>query len=283
MKRQNRVVYYRDPLRDDFADTHIQTEPIPPEYPFVRTSPLYRIAAFLLYYPVAIPLVWLITKVYLGLRIRGRRHLRGLRGGVYLYGNHTQPLDAFLGPLVAFPRRAYVICNPDAVSIPGLRTVVQMLGGIPIPETRAAMPGFLQALRRRVEQGAAVTIFPEAHIWPFCTGIRPFPDVSFRYPAEEGRPAVAMVATYRRRRGLFFWCRRPGMTLTVSEPFYPDPALPRREARQKLRDQVYAFMRRYADAPDSVSYVRYVQIPAEEETAGGEVCRADGQGVPAVE
>mgnify|MGYP004708579277 FL=1 len=92
--------------------------------------------------------------------------------------------------------------------------------------------------------------------------VTPFTDVSFRYPAEDGHPAAAMAATYRRRRGLFFWCRRPGMTLTVSAPFFRDPALTRREARKALRDQVYTFMRRTADAPGNVCYIRY--LPMEE-------------------
>ena len=262
MKQNSRVVYYRDPLHDDFAGTHIQAEPIPPDYPFADTSLIFRIASFLLYYVIAIPVVYVISKLWLGLRIRGRRNLRAARGGLYLYGNHTRPLDAFLGPLVAFPRRAYIICSADTVSIPGLRTIVRMLGAIPIPESRAAMPGFLRAMSLRIAQGAVVTIFPEAHIWPFYTGIRLFTDVSFRYPAEDGHPAAAMAATYRRRRGLFFWCRRPGMTLTVSAPFFRDPALTRREARKALRDQVYTFMRRTADAPGNVCYIRY--LPMEE-------------------
>ncbi len=72
--------------------------------------------------------------------------------------------------------------------------------------------------------GACIGIFPEAHIWPFYTGVRPFVGTSFRYPVKLHAPVVAMAVTYRKRRGLFCWVKRPpGMTVTFSAPMYPRP------------------------------------------------------------
>ena len=66
-----------------------------------------------------------------------------------------------------------------------------------------------------------LAIFPEAHIWPFYTGIRPFSATSFRYPEKLNAPVVAMVTTYRKAARSVSLFRRPGMTVTLSEPFYP--------------------------------------------------------------
>ena len=70
-------------------------------------------------------------------------------------------------------------------------------------------------------------------------------------------PAVAFVTTYRKRK--FFPDRPPRLTVTVSEPFWPDASLSRAAARQNLRDQVYGFMCAEAARPDNYAYYRYVQ------------------------
>lgn len=258
------IRYYTDPLRDDFAPNRIRKRPVEADFPFVHQNPLWRAAAALIYYLIACPLVWLIAKLYLGLRIENRRALRRAGPqGVFLYGNHTRALDAFVPVLAAFPRRAYIVANADAVSIPGIRWLVMMLGGLPLPTKISGMPAFLRAVQTRCAQKACVAIYPEAHIWSFCTQIRPFTAASFAYPVRAGLPAVAMVTTYRKRRGLFFWVKTPAMTVTLSDPFYPDKTLPPKQAQQQLRDQVYHFMTRVSAERENVAYIRYQPRPAE--------------------
>lgn len=256
---QNKTIYYSDPLHDDFARTKIKTVVVDKTFPFLTDNVLYRTVAFLLYYLIAAPIVWLVAKLYLGLRFENRRALRRVKGSFFLYGNHTRSLDAFVPPLAAFPRKAYTVANPDAVSLPFLRHVVLMLGGTPIPTTLSAMPLFLKTLQRRSDDGNCIAIYPEAHIWPFYTGIRPFPDNSFRYPAMMNRPVFAMVTTYRKRRGLMAWCKRPAMTVTLSDPIYPDPSLPRRQAQAQLCRQVYEFMLQTSRNRENIAYYHYVQ------------------------
>lgn len=260
--KAERVIYYSDPLHDDFAGTKINTCTLGEDFPLVRRGPVWRILAFVVYYLIAIPLVWLMAKLFLGLKFENRRVLRQLRGtAFFLYGNHTQVLDAYVPPLAAFPKRAYTVAGPDAVSIPGIRRLVMLLGALPIPTERSAMRGFLEAVSIRCREKACVAVYPEAHIWPYYTGIRPFPDTSFHYPVKENVPAVAMVTTYRKRRGLFRLCKRPGMTVTFSQPMYPDQALHPRKAQTELRDRVFAFMAGTATERNQVQYIRYEPIP----------------------
>jgi 1-acyl-sn-glycerol-3-phosphate acyltransferase len=253
-----RTLYYSDELHDDFARTNIKAREIGPDYPYVHKNILWRIGAFLLYYVLAVPLAFLISKVYLGLKFENRQVLRQLHHtGYFLYGNHTHMLDAFLPILVSFPKRAYVVTSPDAVSLPCLSNVVQMLGALPIPTKFSGMRGFLCAIRQRYAQGTSITIFPEAHIWPYYTGIRPFPDTSFRYPVGLGAPVVAMAVTYRKRRGLFLLSQRPGTTVTLSEPMYPKTGLRPKEAQAELRDRVYQFLIDTSQGRENVTYIAY--------------------------
>lgn len=257
-----KTVYYQDPLTDDFATLNIRTKDVTAAFPFLRDSRLWKLGAAFLYYVIAVPVIFVISKVYLGLRFENRKVLRQLRDtGYFLYGNHTRALDAFLPALSAFPKKAYVVASPDAVSLPGLKNLVLMLGVIPIPSHFSAMRQFIKAVSRRCRDGNCVAIFPEAHIWPFCTQIRPFPDTSFRYPIRENVPAVAMVTTYRRRKGLFRVLRRPGMTVTFSEPMYPREELTPKGAQEELRNRVYDFMVATAQTKENVTYIHYEPAP----------------------
>lgn len=268
-KKAERVVYYRDALRDDFAGTNIDTCRVGADFPFAHGW-LWNAVGTALYYVVAAPLVFLISWLYLGLKFENRRALRGLRrSGYFLYGNHTRNLDAFLPAVAAFPKRAYIITGPDAVSLPLLRNVVMMLGAIPIPTEFSAMRKFLTAVTERFRQRHCVAVFPEAHVWPFYTGIRPFPDTSFGYPAKENAPSIVMVTTYRRRRGLFRFAKKPGMTVTFSDPIYPDPALPPRQAQKELRDRAHAFMLAVSSGRENVEYIRYIQTTGDASVSAG--------------
>ena len=197
-----------------------------------------------------------------GLRIENRKALRALPGGYFLYGNHTNTLaDAFIPTLLAFPRRANIITSADTVSIPGVRNIVQMLGAIPLANTIEGTRQFLAAMHRRLERGQAVMIYPEAHIWPYYNGIRPFPDTSFAYPVREQLPVVAAAVVYRQRKLLR--ALPPRITVVVSDPFYPDPALPPRSARRDLHKKVYTFLCDTVSARRSYAHIEY--LPAQDQ------------------
>lgn len=260
-----RIRYYSDPVHDDYAGTNIDTHHVGEEFRYVRKSILWEFVAFIVYYIIAFPLVYLMAKIGLGVKFENRKVLRKLKGtGYFLYGNHTQVLDAYIPPLAAFPKRAYIIAGPDAVSIPGLSHIVMMLGALPIPTGTHAMRNFLKAIKTRCRQKACIAVYPEAHIWPYYTGIRPFPDTSFHYATKLNAPAVAMVTTYRKRKGLFALSKRPGMTVTFSEPMYPDETLAPREAQKELRDRVYNFMKEVSEGREQVEYIQYIYQPKEE-------------------
>ena len=263
--KPEKIIYYSDPLNDDFAGTSIKRKEVGSGFPYVHRSALWRFFSFILYYLIAVPIVFAISKLYLGLKFENRKVLKKVRkSGYYLYGNHTRDLDAFVPSMAAFPKKAYIVSNPDAVSIPFLYNVVQMLGAIPIPTERSGMKDFSDAVYSRIREKKCVAIYPEGHVWPFYTGIRPFTSVSFHYPAEDGAPVVAMVTTYRRRSGLFSFLKRPGMTVTFSEPMYADGSLTRKNAQNDLRDRVYEFMVKTSSSAENVEYIRYIRKNGEE-------------------
>ncbi len=87
-------------------------------------------------------------RLFYGVRIENRRALQKIKGGFFLYGNHTQhACDAFIPTLVTFPKRAYIVTSTDAVAIPVVKILVRMLGGIPLPTERKGMIPFFGATK----------------------------------------------------------------------------------------------------------------------------------------
>lgn len=256
---------YHDELSDDFAGTHIDTKKIPSDYCYLHKSVSFRFWSFLLYYCIALPILLLIGKIHFGIRVRGRKNIRCLKTGYFVYGNHTQAADSWIGHVfLCRPRRTYIIANPDAVSIPFVRHLTVALGALPLPSELKGYENFLHCLDTLMKEKKAVVIYPEAHIWPYYTGIREYPATSFIYPARFHVPAVPVVTTYRLPKGPFKDYRKPRLTIHIGKPLYPDMNLTDKENARVMCDASIAFMKRFAQDPDNVPYNHYVKEPLPE-------------------
>ena len=233
-----RTYYYSDELNDDFAGTDIKAAALPEDYRYVRFDGAFRAARFLVYKLFATPVIIAGSAVLA--RVKNGRVLKGYKkGGAFLYGNHTAYVsDAAAPTRIAFPRTADVVVNPDAVSIGcGVGGLVRLLGGVPVPDSLHGLKNFSADIERAAKAGHWIAIYPEAHIWPYYTGIRPFGAASFKYPARCGVPAFAFTATYKKRR--FF--KRPRRVIYIDGPFFGEGETVKRRA-ESLRAQVYAAM-----------------------------------------
>lgn len=240
MQQPKQVVYYKDEQRDDFAGFHKTAIEIPADFKFIHKNPVWRMLSFIVYRLIMTPFVFFYCKCKYRFKIVNRTSKAPKKEtGCFLYANHTlADGDAFLPTLLMFPKRVYPIVNPENISTKGAKNFVLMNGAIPIPQSASAFRGFLNAVEKRILQGHCVAVYPEAHIWPYYTGIRPFSAKAFKYPVKYGAPVYVSTTTFRENpRG-----GHPWVTAYLEGPFYPDPALPARAAAQQLRDTVYAAM-----------------------------------------
>ena len=214
-----KTFYYVDELRDDFAGTDINTKKISGGYQYLTRNPVRKAFAWFLHHIIATPIVFLYNQIGHGERIIGRKKLKPYRKtGYFMYGNHTRTAgDGYEPSLASFPRKAYIIAGPDAVSIPGVRRIVQDLGAIPLPSDTASARNFHEALRELSEKGFPVAIYPEAHIWPYYTKIRPFVDTSFAYPVTLNAPVFCFVNTYHKTKIR----KTPKLITYIEGPFFP--------------------------------------------------------------
>ncbi|MDR0285717.1 MAG: 1-acyl-sn-glycerol-3-phosphate acyltransferase [Propionibacteriaceae bacterium] len=248
------TIHVVDPAHDDFGTTsqHVTERVVDATYPYEH--PLWWRVLSALFYYVILPLpAWVIGRVY-GLRIVNRSALRRA-GGCFVYANHTHWVDVIIPYLLAFPKRAFLVTGPVAVSVPVVRRIVPLAGGVPLNTTVAGKARFRDALERAVARGHTVTVFPEAHEWPYYNGIRDFSPHSFTYPVRAGRPVVAAVVTYRARR--LFTSRPPHLTVTLSEPVWPGEWAGTADPKTVLRDKARGFMVDTVRERGSAEWVRY--------------------------
>ena len=257
---KRKVIYYRDEMNDEFSTAEITAKSIDGTYVYCHDAVIKKFTRFFWYRVVATPIAWGYTKLKFHHKVVGREKLKvGRRQGYFLYGNHTQDIgDAAIPSMLTFPKGAYVIVHPNNVSMPYLGRVTPSLGALPLPDDMKAYRNFLAAIERRVKEGNAVVIYPEAHIWPYYTGIRPFKADAFYYPIKHGVPTFCFTNTYVKRR----WSKKPNIVTYIDGPFYPDQTLPPRDQKQDLRDRVYAQMCERAKN-STVTVIQYIKEEAE--------------------
>ena len=239
-QKEPKIIYYGDELHDDFAGITRNTITIDASFPLLHKSSIWNAAAFLVYRVIMTPFAFFYSKLKFGLRIVNKKTLHEVKKqGLFLYGNHTLMAgDAFIPNLISFPRRTHVVVNADNLSQKGTRTWIQMSGALPLPTELSGMRPFLTAMETRIKQGDCVQIYPEAHVWPYYTGIRPFGEAAFRYPVRFDAPVFCTTTTFQKRK----WRKTPRVTVFVDGPFYPDPSLRPRDREKDLRDRVYETM-----------------------------------------
>ena len=100
-----------------------------------------------------------------------------------------------------------------------------------------------------------VTIYPEAHIWPYYTKIREFSEGSFIYPVKFNAPVFAVTNCYKKR----LIGKKPRIVSYVDGPFYPSKDLSRKEAMIELKDKVYNAMVERSEKESNYEYITYIK------------------------
>lgn len=251
-----KTIYYVDELHDDFSATkELDEKSIDARYNYFRLNNIFiRLWANFLYYIIVKPLVFLAMKIYFRYKVVNKKALKkkGKRG-FFIYGNHTNYLpDAAMNSLV-HARRNYVIVGSQTVNIRGIGALVQDLGAIPLGSTLEAKAHFFECINKKLKEKASITIYPEAHIWPYYTKVRPFVKDSFIYPVDDNIPVFSGTTCYQKRKHHV----RPRIIYVIDGPFYPDPTLTKAENAQKLRDEVYNAMNNATKKYSTYEYYHY--------------------------
>ena len=233
---ENKIIYYEDELNDEFSEAKIIPRKIDENYKYFHKNPFWNFCSFIMQNFVSMPIKCLDLKFKFRHKYVGKEKLKQCKKtGYFIYANHTQAFeDTFIPSVANYPKRNFLIVNPENVSMKGMKTLVEMLGAIPIPDTKEAMKNFLDFIGYRISKKSSITIYPEAHIWPYYTKIRPFKSVSFKYPVKLNVPVFCITNTYQKRRK-----DKVKIVSYVDGPFYKNDDLNPKEAQEDLRNRIY--------------------------------------------
>jgi 1-acyl-sn-glycerol-3-phosphate acyltransferase len=255
-KKEQPVIYYTDELNDEFAGDSLKARKIDENYSYDGNPIIRAIARFFWYRIIFLPGAALYLKFCYHHKIVNKKVIKAAKNKpVFLFGNHTHAMaDPYIPTLVVFPKSNYVIVHANNVSIPVLGKINPCLGAIPLPDNIAATRNFLKCIENKIQKNRSVTIYPEAHIWPYYTKIRPFVDSSFRYPVQYNTPVFCFTNTYQKK----LFSKKPKIVTYIDGPFYPDQSLSAKEQRTKLRNQVYEAMVERSKL-NTVELIKYIK------------------------
>ncbi len=118
------------------------------------------------------------------------------------------------------------------------------------------MKNFLNEIEKKINKNYSITIYPEAHIWPYYTKIRPFKAVSFKYPVKLNKPSFCITNTYQA-----YGKNNDKIKIVsyIDGPFFPNDKLSPKEAQQDLRDTIYNCMVNRSKN-SNIEYIKYEKI-----------------------
>ena len=247
-------VRYYTSFNQDFEETRNQDAKIPQNYKWIHHNLFYRLFAVILYILVLI-MDFVYMKFVAHISVKNRRLLKNARknGGYYLFSNHTILFGDVVNPFcVNFPTHPYIICSSSNLGIPVAGKMLPMAGAIPVPDNLHDMAKFDQTVATRLKQGKAIVTYPEGHLWPYYTKIRPFAPAAFHLPVKYQAPVYTATTTYQKSR----FHKKPKITIYIDGPFEIDSNLSKKQAQEKLHQDVQKTMSERAEL-SNYEYIIY--------------------------
>lgn len=235
-----KVIYYHDELNDEFSGIKRNKAILKENFKYIHDGIFYKIGEFFVYWIVMKPIAFIYMKLKYHLKIENKKILKSYKKkGYFMFGNHTNiPGDAYIPNLLNYKKKVSVIVNSENLAVKGTKTFMKMVGALPIPDDFKLMRKFIDAVEKKSVNGNCIVIYPEAHVWPFYTKIRPFKSTSFRYPVQFDDPVFCFTTTYqKRKRG-----NKPNITVFIDGPFFTNNQLDIAKRKDDLRNKVYDSM-----------------------------------------
>ena len=236
--KEEKVNYYSDELNDEFSTAKIVPRVIDENYKYKRGK-IWNFFSVLFQNVISMPIKVGYAKFKFRIKYVWKEKLKEYKkSGYFVYANHTQVFaDTFIPSIPIFPKRNFLIVNPENISVKPFGWVVELLGAIPVPGNKTAMKNFLNSIEEKIQKKYSVTIYPEAHIWPYYTKIRPFKSVSFKYPVDLNVPVFCITNTYQKRKN-----NKVQIVSYIDGPFFQNKEIDVKQRKQELRDRVYECM-----------------------------------------
>ena len=256
--KKTKTIYWKDELHDDFDEVGLERPNVPFNYHYIRKNPINAFFSGILYHAIAVPV--LATYCFLhGIRVENKRYYKKIkRDGGFIYANHVALSDVFkFQALISFGKRINILGYSDILSVPVVKHIVRALGYLPLPlkddkDNFAKLMDSMSYYIKKKHQ--AILIYPEAHIWPYYTKIRNFPNNSFIYPSKILAPVIPAVTVWKERK----FRKTPRQVIRIGKPIYPLPGVSIQENKEHFLEECKKQMLLLSNVKQQ-EYIKYIK------------------------
>ena len=214
---------------------------------------LFNFFANVFYYIVAVPILFVVDKVFFDYKVVGKENVAKVPGGKITISNHIHYLDCTMNGLINLPDYSYFITLESNCNIPIIGALVKLLRGIPIPTKVEEKKKFYQHIAKLLEEGETVHIYPEGEMHLYNQELVGFKKGAFAMAVESNVPIIPTVILTRKPHGIYKYIKtKPLITHVVLEPIYPDLSIANKLERiENLKKEAYYRMQEVLEKADS--------------------------------
>lgn len=245
---KQKTYYYHD-LTDDLVESKTQDFVLSDNYQIIRQNLTNKVLRFL-----ATGFAYFFSYGIKHIKVIGKEKLAPYKQqGYFVFANHTQPInDAFMPLTLLGSQQYYAIASQSNWGIPFIGKYLLPYGGLPVGHNIKQAVKLLKALKILIKQNKHIVVYPEAHVWPYYTDIRPFPATSMNFPVTLQTASFTMTTTYQKRRH----SKKPKIIVYIDGPFFADKNLSKKQQQIQLHDQIDYQLKQRA-ALSNCSYYHY--------------------------
>lgn len=214
--------------------------------------PFTRLAAFI----VLFFMKFIIGPIFFGFKVINKKEIRKAKKekkGYIFISNHIHPLDAFLTASTIFTKRMYFTMLMTNLGIPFAGKTLKFLGGAPIPNKKNHLRDFRNQMRKVLNNGAWVAVYPEATLELYADHIRPFEKGAIRFALDNNVDILPMVYVLNNPRGILkLYKRKKVLHLHVLKPYKLEIKESKHETITHNSDVLENMMRNYLEEQKSL-------------------------------
>lgn len=235
MSRQRSIYYYQN-FQEDFVQAPQQNLRLPLSYSWQQINNPSKKFKTQIITNLARTFSHFFCNYYLKIKFSQAHILIPYQQqGLFLYCNHTLTVGDAFWPFQLFKQQKIaLLAEPANLSLPIIGKLLPWAGALITPSRSHQMPQFLAAIAQRIKTNNAIIIYPEAHVWPYYTHIRPFNSAAFHYPVKYHTPSFCATTTYQRP----LHGQRPRITIYLDGPFWADQQKTIKKQKLQLQRQI---------------------------------------------
>ena len=177
-------------------------------------------------YALAIGILFLPNVLFFGLRIKGRKNIKGFKTGAITVSNHLHNVDStMIGASLAMRHVTFTSMEGN-FRLPIMRWFLKWIGVVPIPTSTKALGSFFKKTVDFAKKGHIVHFYPEGSLWHYSKLLRPFKNGAFHMAVNADVPVIPVILGQRPPQGVYrLFRKKPLFTAQILEPVYMDNTL----------------------------------------------------------